>query len=31
MQQTKNNVEDAAALLGISKSAIYRRLEKFKF
>ena len=31
MSQTKNNVEDAAALLGISKSAIYRRLEKFNF
>ena len=31
MLQTKNNVEDAAALLGISKSAIYRRLDKFNF
>ncbi|TAP41686.1 sigma-54-dependent Fis family transcriptional regulator [Alteromonas sp. KUL49] len=30
MQKTNNNVEDAALLLGISKSAIYRRLEKFK-
>lgn len=30
MAQTQNNVEDAALLLGISKSAIYRRLEKYK-
>lgn len=29
MAQTNNNVEDAALLLGISKSAIYRRLDKF--
>lgn len=29
MVQSGNNVEDAALLLGISKSAIYRRLEKF--
>ena len=29
MTQSANNVEDAALLLGISKSAIYRRLEKF--
>lgn len=29
MAQSKNNVEDAAMLLGISKSAIYRRLDKF--
>ena len=29
MAQSKNNVEDAALLLGISKSAIYRRLDKF--
>ena len=29
MAQSNNNVEDAALLLGISKSAIYRRLEKF--
>lgn len=27
--QTNNSVEDAATLLGISRSAIYRRLEKF--
>ena len=27
--QTHNNVEQAGELLGISKSAIYRRLEKF--
>jgi DNA-binding protein Fis len=31
MSQTQNNVEEAALLLGISKSAIYRRLEKYKF
>ena len=30
MMQSGNNVEEAALLLGISKSAIYRRLEKFK-
>lgn len=30
MAQSNNNVEEAALLLGISKSAIYRRLEKFK-
>jgi len=29
MAQSKNNVEEAALLLGISKSAIYRRLDKF--
>lgn len=29
MSQTNNNVEEAAMLLGISKSAIYRRLDKF--
>jgi len=29
MTQSHNNVEDAALLLGISKSAIYRRLDKF--
>ncbi len=29
MLQSNNHVEDAATLLGISKSAIYRRLEKF--
>jgi len=29
MAQCNNQVEDAALLLGISKSAIYRRLEKF--
>lgn len=29
MLQSRNNVEEAALLLGISKSAIYRRLEKF--
>lgn len=29
MAQTNNNVEEAALLLGISKSAIYRRLDKF--
>lgn len=29
MSQSHNNVEDAALLLGISKSAIYRRLDKF--
>lgn len=29
MVQSDNNVEEAALLLGISKSAIYRRLEKF--
>ena len=29
LQQTQNNVEQAGDLLGISKSAIYRRLEKF--
>lgn len=29
MAQTGNNVEEAALLLGISKSAIYHRLEKF--
>ena len=29
MAQSGNNVEEAALLLGISKSAIYRRLDKF--
>ncbi|TLX46708.1 sigma-54-dependent Fis family transcriptional regulator [Pseudoalteromonas phenolica] len=29
LAQTQNNVEQAGELLGISKSAIYRRLEKF--
>ena len=29
LNQTHNNVEQAGELLGISKSAIYRRLEKF--
>jgi DNA-binding NtrC family response regulator len=29
MAQSDNNVEEAALLLGISKSAIYRRLDKF--
>ena len=29
MHQSNNNVEEAAMLLGISKSAIYRRLDKF--
>jgi len=29
MHQSDNNVEEAAMLLGISKSAIYRRLDKF--
>ena len=29
LKQTHKNVEQAGELLGISKSAIYRRLEKF--
>ncbi|WP_440055520.1 sigma-54-dependent transcriptional regulator [Pseudoalteromonas sp. T1lg65] len=29
LKQCQDNVEDAAALLGISKSAMYRRLDKF--